>query len=205
MLHPGDLSSAHCIFFLPADCPSAIIMGFSSCSYKYHCSLCEPSFPLSPACLLSRHSLQSSLLNLDTAPSCDLWLLLFPCFTCTAGSRLDPISSLQEIFLKPRTQPLSSASVFRDSPLPASFIYRQLLHLTTEVATWGIKESYMDQNSLELKLPLGSSPPFYAKQRTRSPEGNKKKKWTLRLITPSSQLVQPLADLQNSLPQPFKR
>ena len=40
-----------------------------------------------------------------------------------------------------------------------------------------------------------------------------KKKWTLRLITPSSQLVQPLADLQNSLPsllrdypeQPWRR
>ena len=59
----------------------------------------------------------------------------------------------------------------------------------------------MAQNSLELKLPSRSSPPFYAKQRTLSPEG---KKWTLRLITPSSQLVQPLADLQNSLPQQFK-
>ena len=31
------------------------------------------------------------------------------------------------------------------------------------------------------------------------------KKWTLRLIAPSSQLVQPLVYLQNSLPQPFKR
>ena len=56
----------------------------------------------------------------------------------------------------------------------------------------------MVQNSLELKLPSKSSPPFYAKQRTLSP---KEKKWTLRLITPSSQPVQPLADLQNSLPQ----
>ena len=62
----------------------------------------------------------------------------------------------------------------------------------------------MAQNSLELKLSSPSSPPFYAKQRTLSPEG-KKKKMTLRLITPSSQPVQPLADLQNSLPQLFKR
>ena len=62
----------------------------------------------------------------------------------------------------------------------------------------------MAQNSLELKLPSSPSPPFYAKQRTLS-LGGKKKKRTLRLITPSSQLVQPLANLQNSLPQPFKR
>jgi len=61
----------------------------------------------------------------------------------------------------------------------------------------------MTQNSLKLKLPSRSSPPFYAKQRTLSPEGGEK--WTLKLIMPSSQLVQPLADLQNSLPQPFKR
>ena len=46
----------------------------------------------------------------------------------------------------------------------------------------GVKESYLAQNSLELKLPSGSSPPFYAKQRTLSPEG---KKWTLRLISPA--------------------
>ena len=37
-----------------------------------------------------------------------------------------------------------------------------------------MKESYMAQNSLELKLPSTSSPPFYAKQRTLSPEGKKK-------------------------------
>ena len=49
-----------------------------------------------------------------------------------------------------------------------------------------------------VKTPLGSSPPFYAKQRTLSPRG--KKKWTLRLTMPSSQPIQPLADLQNSLP-----
>ena len=34
----------------------------------------------------------------------------------------------------------------------------------------------MAQNSLELKLSSPSSPPFYAKQRTLSPEGKKKKK-----------------------------
>ena len=65
-----------------------------------------------------------------------------------------------------------------------------------------MKESYMAQNSLELKLPFRSSPLFYAKQRTLSPE---EKKWTLRLIMPRSQLVQPLVYLQNSLPQLFKR
>ena len=36
-----------------------------------------------------------------------------------------------------------------------------------------MKEGYMAQNSLELKLPSRSSPPFYAKQRTLSPEGKK--------------------------------
>ena len=34
----------------------------------------------------------------------------------------------------------------------------------------------MAQNSVELKLSSGSSSPFYAKQRTLSPEGKKKKK-----------------------------
>ena len=34
----------------------------------------------------------------------------------------------------------------------------------------------MAQNSLEFKLPSRSSPPFYAKQRTLSPKGEKKKK-----------------------------
>ena len=64
-----------------------------------------------------------------------------------------------------------------------------------------MKESGMAPGSLELKLPSRSSPPFYAKQRTLSQEG----KLGIRLITPSSQPVQPLDDLQNSLPQPFKR
>jgi len=36
-----------------------------------------------------------------------------------------------------------------------------------------LKESYWAQNSLELKLPSGSSPPFYAKQRTLSPKEKK--------------------------------
>ena len=39
-----------------------------------------------------------------------------------------------------------------------------------------LKESYRAQNSLELKLPFRSSPPFYVKQRILSPKG---KKWTL--------------------------
>ena len=51
-------------------------------------------------------------------------------------------------------------------------------------------ESYMAQNNLELKLLVRSSPPFYAKQRTLSPEGKtnkqkkKQKKKKLRLICP---------------------
>ena len=36
-----------------------------------------------------------------------------------------------------------------------------------------MKESYMAQNSLELKLPSRSSPPFQAKQRTLSLKGEK--------------------------------
>ena len=39
-----------------------------------------------------------------------------------------------------------------------------------------MKESYMAQNSLELKLLSRSSPPFYAKQRALSHKGKKKKK-----------------------------
>ena len=35
--------------------------------------------------------------------------------------------------------------------------------MTTET-NMELKESYRDENSLELKLPSGSSPPFYAKQ-----------------------------------------
>ena len=50
-----------------------------------------------------------------------------------------------------------------------------------------MKESYMAQNSLELKLPSRSSPPFYTKQRTLSQK--EKKNPTLKLITPSSQAV----------------
>jgi len=36
-----------------------------------------------------------------------------------------------------------------------------------------MKEIYMAENSLELKLPSRSSPPFYEKQRTPSPEEKK--------------------------------
>ena len=64
-----------------------------------------------------------------------------------------------------------------------------------------MKENYMAQNSLELKFPTRSSLPFYAKQITLHVK--EKKKRTLRLIMPSSQPVQPLANLQNSLPQPL--
>ena len=39
-----------------------------------------------------------------------------------------------------------------------------------------MKESYMVQISLELKLPSRSSPPFYAKQRTLTWKKKKKKK-----------------------------
>ena len=39
-----------------------------------------------------------------------------------------------------------------------------------------MKESYMAQNSLELKLPSRPSPKFYAKQRTLPPKVGKKKK-----------------------------
>ena len=67
-----------------------------------------------------------------------------------------------------------------------------------------MKKSYMAQNSLELKLPIILC-------KTKNSHTQRKKmdikddNWILRMITPSSQLVQPLANLQNSLPQPFKR
>ena len=41
------------------------------------------------------------------------------------------------------------------------------------LSTQYVKESCMAQNSRDLKLPSGSSPPFYAKQRTLSPEVKK--------------------------------
>ena len=44
-----------------------------------------------------------------------------------------------------------------------------------------LKDSYTAQQSLELKFPSRSSPPFYTKQRTLSPEA----KMNIRLITPS--------------------
>ena len=47
-------------------------------------------------------------------------------------------------------------------------------------AYW-LKESYMAQNSLELKFPSGSSQPFYAKQRILSPKGKKKKKMDIKV------------------------
>ena len=81
--------------------------------------------------------------------------------------------------------------------LPYSLIKYNFVFLVSS-----LKESYRAQNSLELKFPSRSSPSFYAKQRTLSLE----EKMDIKgLIIPSSQLVQPLADLQNSLPQPFKR
>ena len=64
-----------------------------------------------------------------------------------------------------------------------------------------MKKSYMAQNSMELKLPW-ILPTILCKTKLSHPEENK---WTLRLITPGSQPVQPLAILQNTLPQPFKR
>ena len=80
----------------------------------------------------------------------------------------------------------------------STIVKRQCVHLCVcmHVNTGGqvlkVQETYMTQNNLELKLPSRSSPPFYAKQRTLSPKGKKKKR-TIRLITPSSQPVQPLA------------
>ena len=44
--------------------------------------------------------------------------------------------------------------------------------ISMEQGLWSLlgKESYTAKNSLELKLPSRSSPPFYAKQRTLSPK-----------------------------------
>ena len=67
--------------------------------------------------------------------------------------------------------------------------------------TRGLKESYAAQNSLEFKLASRTSPPFYAKQVLSHP----KEKWTLGGFCPSPSRSQPVADLQNSLPQLFKR
>lgn len=53
-----------------------------------------------------------------------------------------------------------------------------------------------------VKTPSRSSPHHSRQNKELS---HPKKKIDIRLITPSSKLAQPLADLQNSLPQPFKR
>ena len=76
------------------------------------------------------------------------------------------------------------------------------LYIYSHILMSIMKESYMAQNSLELKTPLQVLPTILCKTKDSL---SRRKKWTLRLIMPSSQLAQPLADLQNSLPQPFKR
>ncbi|CAN0432784.1 unnamed protein product [Rangifer tarandus platyrhynchus] len=66
--------------------------------------------------------------------------------------------------------------------LPYSLIKYNFVFLVSS-----LKGSYRAQNSLELKFPSRSSPPFYAKQRTLSFEG----KMDIKGLTiPSSQLVQ---------------
>ena len=66
--------------------------------------------------------------------------------------------------------------------LPYSLIKYNFVFLVSS-----LKESYRAQNSLELKFPSRSSPPFYAKQRTLSLE----EKIDIKgLIILSSQLVQ---------------
>ena len=66
-----------------------------------------------------------------------------------------------------------------------------------------LKGGYTAQNSRELELPSRSSPPFYAKQRTVSTEGEKMDMKFDYAQLPAGPRA--LADLQNSLPQPFKR
>ena len=67
-----------------------------------------------------------------------------------------------------------------------------------------MKESYKSQNSLELKLPSRSSPICKTKKSL-----TRKKKMDIKVdhaqLPASPSQSQPLADLQNSLPQPFKR
>ena len=64
-----------------------------------------------------------------------------------------------------------------------------------------MKESCMAQGSLESKLPSKILPTFLGKTKNSLTL----RKIDFRLITPSSKPAQPLANLQNSLSQPFKR
>ena len=48
-----------------------------------------------------------------------------------------------------------------------------ILAIALLILILALKESCKARGSLELKLPSRSSPPFYAKQRTISPEGKK--------------------------------
>ena len=59
----------------------------------------------------------------------------------------------------------------------------------------------MAQNSLELNSP--PSLPHHSMQNKEL--SHPKEKMDIKVDLPSFQLVQPLADLQISLPQPFKR
>ena len=56
-------------------------------------------------------------------------------------------------------------------PVRLSTLYCTLFFPNKHMSQYFLKETYTAQNSLELKLPSRSSPPFYAKQRTLSPEG----------------------------------
>ena len=71
---------------------------------------------------------------------------------------------------------------------------QRFLHTESEGKLYGSK-----QHGVQTRLQ--DLPTILCRTSTLSPEGKK----DIGLITPSSQLVQPLADLQNSLTQLFKR
>ena len=65
-----------------------------------------------------------------------------------------------------------------------------------------LEESYTAQNSLELNSLPG--PPHHSMQ-NKELSHLKEKKMDIKVDCPAPSWSQPLADLQNSLPQPFKR
>ena len=63
-----------------------------------------------------------------------------------------------------------------------------------------VKESYMAQNSL-VKTPFQVLPAPSHSRQNKELSYLKEKKWDLRLIMPNPQPIQPLANLQNSMPR----
>ena len=93
------------------------------------------------------------------------------------GTPVSPASG-SHVFLQPHSSPCLALVLWQLilQHLPAQSVRKPPCQVRVSPTgpcsshRWYRKESYKAQNSLELKVPSRSSPPFYAKQRTLSPE-----------------------------------